>query len=169
MITSILILTLVTAQRVGELFYARHNTQRLIARGGREFGAVHYPAIVALHAAWLIGLWYFAWDKEVVWTFALFYLALQAFRVWMLVSIGDRWTTRIIVLPGEPLVAKGPYRFLRHPNYALVVFEIACLPMVFGMWFFAIVFTLLNGVVLGWRIRTEEQALKHWGAEPERR
>ena len=154
-----LLLALVTLQRLGELWLSRRNTRRLLARGAYEVGAGHYPLIVALHAAWLAGLWWLAWDGPVdrLWFGA--YVLLQILRGWILGSLGERWTTRIIVLPGEPLVARGPFRLVRHPNYLVVVGEIAVLPLAFGLWQVALVFTLLNAAVLAIRIRAENRAL----------
>jgi methyltransferase len=160
MILSVTILALVTAQRLGELVVARRNTRRLLALGGVEHGAAHYPLIVGLHAAWLAGLWILAWDRPASLAWAAAYLALQGLRAWVLVSLGSRWTTRIIVVPGETLVRKGPYRFLPHPNYLVVTAEIAVLPMVFGLAAVAVVFSLLNASVLWVRIRAETQALR---------
>jgi methyltransferase len=159
MIASILILGLVTAQRLGELVVARRNTRRLLAAGGVEHGAAHYPLMVALHAAWLTGLWVLAWDRPANLAWVAIYVLLEALRVWVLASIGARWTTRIIVVPGETLVRKGPYRFIPHPNYAVVVGEIAVLPLVFGLSGYAAVFSLLNLPLLWVRIRAEEAAL----------
>lgn len=160
MILSIAILALVSLQRGGELVLARRNTARLLARGAVEVGAEHYPIVVGLHAAWLAGLWWFAWDRpaDLLW-FGL-YLLLQALRVWTIASLGERWTTRIISLPGAPLVRRGPYRFLPHPNYAVVAAEIAVLPLVFHMWIYAAVFSALNASVLWIRIRAEDAALR---------
>jgi methyltransferase len=160
MILSIVILALVTAQRLGELVIARRNTARLLADGGVERGAGHYPLMVGLHAAWLVGLWVLAWDRpaNVAWLAA--YLALEVFRTWVLASIGRRWTTRIIVVPGETLVRKGAYRFLPHPNYLVVAGEIAVLPLVFGLTAYALVFSLLNAAMLWLRIRAEDAALR---------
>ena len=160
MILSVVILALVTLQRLGELALARRNTRRLLARGAVEAGAEHYPIIVGLHAAWLVGLWWAAWDRpaDLVWLGV--YILLQALRVWTLASLGERWTTRIIVLPGEPLVRRGPYRFLPHPNYVVVAAEIAVLPLVFHLWAYALVFSVQNASVLWIRIRTEARALK---------
>jgi len=158
-IASVVILGLVTAQRLAELILARRNTARLLAAGGAEHGAGHYPLMVALHAAWLLGLWALAWYQPVNLAWLAVYLGLEGLRAWVLVSIGRRWTTRIIVVPGERLVRKGPYRFLRHPNYAVVAGEIAVLPLVFGLTAYALGFSLLNGVMLWWRIRAEQAAL----------
>jgi len=158
------ILALVTAQRVGELMLARRNTKKLLARGGVESGADHYPLIVGLHAAWLVGLWVLAWDRPLVLFWAVVYLLLQGLRVWTLMSLGDRWTTRIITIPGETLVRRGPYKFLPHPNYLVVAGEIAVLPLVFDLGAYAAVFFVLNASVLWVRIRAEDRALA--GPEP---
>jgi methyltransferase len=159
MILSVLILGLVTAQRLGELVVARRNTARLLEKGGVERGAQHYPLIVGLHAAWLAGLWILAWDRpaNLVWLAA--YGMLEVLRIWVLATLGPRWTTRIVVVPGETLVRKGPYRFISHPNYAVVVGEVAVLPLVFGLTAYAVVFSLLNASLLWLRIRAEEEAL----------
>ena len=159
MIAAILLLGFVTLQRLGELWLARRNTRRLLARGAHEVAPEHYPLIVLLHAAWLLGLWWLAWDDRVhpLWLGA--YALLQVMRGWILGSLGERWTTRIIVLPGAPLVRRGPYRWLPHPNYLLVVGEIAVLPLVFGLEAYAVVFSLLNAAVLTVRIRAEHRAL----------
>lgn len=160
MIASILILGLVTAQRLGELFLAGRNTRRLLARGGVEHGAEHYPLIVGLHAAWLVGLWALGWNREPNLFWLVVYLLLQILRVWTLASLGSRWTTRIIVVPGEDLVRRGPYRFMRHPNYMVVAAEIAVLPLVFDLPAYALVFFVLNASLLWIRIRAEERALQ---------
>jgi methyltransferase len=153
------ILALVTLQRLGELVLARHNTRALLARGGIEVGARHYPLIVAVHAAWLIALWICGWNHEVDLLALALFIVLQGARVWILATLGERWTTRIIVLPGEKLIAAGPYRFLSHPNYAVVAGEIAVLPLVLHLPVVAVVFTILNAVVLTLRIRVETRAL----------
>ena len=156
---SIALLAFVTLQRLVELPLARANTRRLLAAGGHEVGASHYPLIVALHAAWLITLWWLAPGRPVDIPFLLVFLLIEAGRVWVLRTLGPRWTTRIIVVPGEELVATGPYRFVSHPNYLVVVGEIAVLPLVFGLWDVAIIFSLLNAVILTVRIRAENRAL----------
>ncbi len=158
-----LILGLVTLQRLGELLLAKRNTDRLRARGAYEVAAGHYPLIVALHAAWLAGLWYLVvWrrpgmDVNLIWL-AVF-VVLQALRVWVIATLGPRWTTRIIVLPGAPLVVAGPYRFVSHPNYWVVAAEILVLPLVFGLLWYGLVFSVLNAVALWIRIRAEAAAL----------
>jgi methyltransferase len=160
MILSIVILAFVTAQRVGELVLAQRNTRRLLARGAVEVGAEHYPLIVGLHAAWLGGLWLLAWDRPVHLLWLAAYALLQALRTWTLASLGERWTTRIIVAPGEPLVRRGPYRYVSHPNYLIVVAEIAVLPLVFGLPLYALIFSLLNASLLWIRIGAENAALR---------
>jgi methyltransferase len=160
MILSLAILGLVTAQRLGELVVARRNTARLLADGGVEHGAAHYPLIVALHAAWLLGLWALAWDRPVQLGWLAAYVVLEGLRAWVLLSIGSRWTTRIIGVPGETLVRRGPYRFVSHPNYLVVAGEVAVLPLVFGLPTYAAVFSLANAAVLWIRIRAENTALR---------
>ena len=165
MIFSVLLLVLVTAQRVSELFISRHNTDRLMAKGAYEVSPGHYPLIVGLHVAWLVGLWALAWNRPLNVILAVVFLVLEGLRAWVMTSLGERWTTRIIVLPGAPLVRRGPYRFLPHPNYAVVCAEIVLLPLVFGLWVYALVFTVLNAAVLYVRIRSENAALAA-GATP---
>lgn len=160
MIWAIALLGFVTAERLAELFLAKHNTVQLLGRGAVEFAPGHYPLIVALHAAWLGGLWFLAWDRPIQWVWLALFAALQVLRIWVLVTLGERWTTRVIVLPGAPLVRSGPYRFLTHPNYAVVVGEIAVLPLVFGLPWYALAFSILNGIVLSIRIAAESAALR---------
>ncbi|MDQ3126196.1 MAG: hypothetical protein M3Q74_11425 [Pseudomonadota bacterium] len=159
MIVSIIILVLVTVQRLGELVLARRNTARLLAQGGVETGAGHYPLIVGLHAAWLIGLFVVAWDRPVNWIWMGVFVLLQLARVWVIASLGGRWTTRIVTVPGETLVRRGPYRVVSHPNYMVVAAEIAVLPLAFGLFAYAVVFSILNAVVLAIRIRAESGVL----------
>ncbi|ACE89809.1 isoprenylcysteine carboxyl methyltransferase protein [Rhizobium phaseoli] len=157
---SIALLTFVTLQRLGELVLARRNTAALLTRGAREAAPEHYPAMVALHAGWLIGLWLLAPGRPVDLFWLAVFMGLQALRLWVLATLKDRWTTRIIILPGAPLVTSGPYRFLRHPNYAIVVGEIAALPLAFGLPLYAIGFSLLNACMLSIRLKAENAALK---------
>jgi methyltransferase len=127
--------------------------------GGHEVAAGHYPLIVALHAAWLISLWLLALDRPLSMPLLALFGLVECARVWVLLTLRRRWTTRIIVVPGERLVARGPYRLLNHPNYAVVIAEIALLPLVFGLWRVALVFSILNAVLLTVRIREENNAL----------
>ena len=154
-----IILALVTAQRVGELWLSRAHTAALMARGAVEIAPGHYPLMVAVHTAWLISLWAFGNDQPVDTPALLAFLALEGLRIWVMATLGARWTTRIIVLPNAPLVTSGPYRFLRHPNYAVVAGEIALLPLMLGLPWIAAIFSVLNAAVLFIRIRAENQAL----------
>jgi methyltransferase len=156
----VIILALVTAQRLGELVLARRNTEALLARGAFEVGARHYPLIVAVHATWLAALWWQAPGRPVIWPLIGLFLVFQIGRVWVLATLGPRWTTRIIVLPGAPLVRRGPFRFVSHPNYIVVAGEIAVLPLAFGLWKSALFFSLANAAVLAVRIRAENRALR---------
>ena len=153
------ILALVTLQRAAELVVSSRNTSQLRARGAFEVAPRHYPFVVAVHAAWLISLWIFGHDQPLSAVALLLYIALQGLRLWVMWTLGARWTTRIIILPGEPLVAAGPYRLLPHPNYAVVAGEIAILPLALGLPWLAAFFTVLNAAVLFIRIRAENRAL----------
>lgn len=157
---AVLLLVLVTAERLGELWLARRNTRALLAQGAVEVAPGHYPLIVALHAAWLAALWIWGAGNPVQPGWLAFFLLLQVARVWTLATLGPRWTTRIIVLPGAALVARGPYRFVSHPNYVVVVGEIAVLPLCLGLPWIALLFSLLNAAVLTIRIRAEASALR---------
>lgn len=155
-----IVILLVAAQRLGELVYARRNTRRLLAEGAQETGAVHYPLLVGLHVLWLVALVLFVPPEQPPnWWLLAAFLGLQGLRVWVIASLGRFWTTRIITLPEAPLVRRGPYRFVRHPNYLVVVGEIAVLPLAFAAWEIALIFSLANAAVLALRIRSEEQAL----------
>jgi methyltransferase len=152
-------LAFLVVQRLSELVIARRNTARLLAGGAREVAPGHYPLIVALHTGWILCLIWFGYDQAIhpVWL-GLFAL-LQVLRIWILVSLGGRWTTRIIVTD-TPLVARGPYRWVSHPNYLLVVAEIAVAPMVLGLFWVAVAFSLLNAGALAIRIRAEDAAIR---------
>lgn len=162
-VPALALIAFVIVQRLAELVLARHNTRRLLARGGREVGAGHYPLIVALHTAWIAALVVFGWQSPLVLHWLAIYAVLQAFRIWILVSLGPRWTTRIIIID-EPPVRRGPYRFFPHPNYLLVVAELIAVPMALGLPIVALVFTMLNGLVLAIRISAENRALAEVGS-----
>ena len=157
---AVVILALVTLQRLGELVLAKRNTARLLANGGYEIGAGHYPIIVAFHTAWILGLWWLAPSQLINWYLIGIFAVLQALRVWVIATLGSRWTTRIIRVPNETLVARGPFRFLNHPNYAVVIAEIFILPLAFGLIWFSIITGLLNLCILAWRIHIENAALE---------
>lgn len=156
-----IVLAAVALQRTVELFYSAKTTRSLIARGGVEAGAVQYPFFVLLHAAWLASMALFIPRATPPnWWLLGLYIALQPLRIWTIATLGPYWTTRIITLPGAPLVRTGPYRFVRHPNYLIVCTEIAVLPLAFGAVEIAIVFSILNASLLSWRIRVEERTLQ---------
>ncbi len=156
---AVIILAFVTLQRLGELVLAKRNTAKLLASGGYEIGGTHYPIIVTFHTAWILGLWWLAPAQSVNWILIGVFAVLQALRVWVIATLGSRWTTRIIRVPGETLVARGPFRFINHPNYAVVIAEIFVLPLVFGLIWFAFIGGLINICILAWRIRVENAAL----------
>jgi methyltransferase len=160
MTLNIVILALVTLQRLGELWLSRRNTKRLLAQGAREHAPGHYPLIVTLHAAWLAALWWLAPERAIDGFWLAMFVLIEIARIWVIYSLGPRWTTRIIVLPDAPLVRRGPYRFVDHPNYVVVVAEIAVLPLVFGLWQVALIFSVLNAAMLAVRIREENRALR---------
>jgi methyltransferase len=154
------ILALVALQRLAELVYAASNTRRLKARGAIEIGAAHYPLFILLHGGWLLSLAILVPpDTPPNWPLIGVFIVLQCLRVWVVATLGPYWTTRIITLPGAPLVRRGPFRWVRHPNYLIVIGEIAILPLAFGAVSLAIAFSLLNLALLAWRIHIEERAL----------
>jgi len=161
-----LLLAAIAAERVAELVVSRRNLAWSRARGGVEFGAGHYPAMVALHTALLA-----ACLLEVIvlhrpflpvlgWSMLAVVIAAQALRWWCVATLGRQWNTRVVVVPGASRVDDGPYRFFAHPNYVAVVAEGIALPLVHSAWLTALVFTVLNAVLLRTRIRTENTALK---------
>ena len=151
--------SLVAMERVAELVFAERNTRALKRQGAVEVGRGHYPLLVMLHAAWLAALvrWVPAATRPDP-VLILVYLALQFVRLWAILSLGRYWTTRILTLDA-PLARGGPYRYLRHPIYAVVVAELALLPLAFGAWRIMLVFSIINLVLLAWRIRIEDAAL----------
>ena len=153
------ILAFVTLQRLAELIYSRRNSRRLLSRGAYEVAPGHYPLLVALHASWLAALWLFGPGPPVELVPLGLFALLQVARLWVIATLGERWTTRIIIVPGAPLVRQGPYRWLDHPNYWIVIAEIAILPLVFGLPEVAVFFSLLNAIILWVRIREENRAL----------
>ena len=154
-----ILLAYLTAQRLVELWWAKANEARLMASGGIEYGHSHLPLMILFHAAWLVGLWLLAYDRPVEPFFLALFAVLQMARFWVLATLGRRWTIRIIVVPGEQLVAQGPYRVLRHPNYAVVIGEIAVVPLALGLPTYALVFSILNAGMLAIRITAENAAL----------
>ncbi|MET9573655.1 isoprenylcysteine carboxyl methyltransferase family protein [Streptomyces virginiae] len=165
----LLLICLVAAERLAELVTARRHAAWSLARGGREYGRGHYPAMVALHTALLVGC---VVEPAVAgrpfvpllgWSALAVVVAAQGLRWWCIAALGPRWNTRVIVVPGLPLVERGPYRVLRHPNYVAVVAEGAALPLVHSAWVTALGFTVLNLVLLRVRIGCEDAALTDGG------
>jgi methyltransferase len=157
--TGAILLAYLTVQRMVELWWAKANEARLMASGGIEYGHSHLPLMILFHAAWMAGLWLFAYDRPVEPLFLALFVVLQMARFWVLATLGRRWTIRVIVVPGERLVARGPYRFLRHPNYAVVAGEIAVVPLALGLPTYALVCSVLNAGMLAIRITAENAAL----------
>ena len=155
---SVALLGFLTLQRAIELVIATRHTRALLARGAYEVGASHYPVMVALHATWLATLWAFGWNRPLDPTFVVAFVVLQCGRLWVLATLGERWTTRIVMLPGAAPVTGGPFRFVRHPNYLVVAFEIPCVPLALGLVWHALVFGTANLAMLAWRIRAENRA-----------
>ena len=158
---SIALLVYVILERLLELVIARRNTAKLMARGAVEVGAAHYPVMIALHVSWLVAItaWVLFMTYEVSAPFLVLYILLQGLRLWVMGTLGPYWTTRIITLADAPLIKTGPYRFLRHPNYVVVTLEVALLPLVFGAWPIAVIYTVLNALMLRTRIAAENAAL----------
>jgi methyltransferase len=157
--TGAILLSYLTVQRLAELWWAKENEVRLMAAGGVEYGHSHLRLMILFHAAWLAGLWLLAYDHPVEPFFLALFVVLQMARFWVLATLGRRWTVRIVVVPGEQLVARGPYRLLRHPNYAVVIGEIAVVPLALGLPAYALVFSVLNVGMLAIRITAENAAL----------
>jgi len=157
-----IVLGFVIGQRLGELWLARRNTLRLRGQGAVEVGAAHYPLFILLHAAWIISIAVIVpIDAPANLPLLAIFLLLQLGRIWVIASLGRYWTTRIISLPGAKLVRSGPFKLIRHPNYLIVAAEIAVLPLVFGAWQLAAIFSLLNASLILHRIRVEDEALSH--------
>jgi methyltransferase len=165
MIWYALLVLAVGAERIAELTVARRNARWSLAHGAVEAGHRHYPAMVALHCGLLAGCLAEAWvagrpfDAVLGWTMTAVVAAAQALRWWCIRTLGPRWNTRVLVVPGLPLVSAGPYRRLRHPNYVAVVAEGLALPLVRGAWLTALAFGVLNAALLTVRIRCENRAL----------
>jgi methyltransferase len=156
---------LAALQRLAELVLARRNLRRALARGGREEAPGHYRWMVLLHTLWLVAAPLEVWALGRPFVPALaaamlgLFAAAMALRYWAIATLGDRWTTRIVVVPGETPVAAGPYRYLRHPNYLAVIVELVALPLVHTAWLTALLAGASNALVLRVRIAEEERAL----------
>lgn len=160
----IAILSFVIMQRIIELVIAKRNETVMLSKGAYEVGSEHYPFMIALHVSFFISIifevLFFKHTLSTLFPFLFVcFLIVQFIRIWCLVSLGLFWNTKIIILPGANVVKKGPYKFLRHPNYIVVCSEILLLPLMFNAFFTAFIFTLLNLSMLSVRIPTEEKAL----------
>jgi methyltransferase len=152
---------LVGVQRLCELWLSRRNAERLIAEGGQEIGKGHFPILVAIHVAWLAAIAFvIPANMPVYWPVIVAYLVVQAGRYWVVATLGRHWTFKVIDTPDAPLVRGGPYRWCRHPNYVVVVLEVALLPLAFGAWELALLFSAANGAVLAWRLRQENASIE---------
>jgi methyltransferase len=163
-----LLLVYLTLQRLLELVIAQRNTRKLMARGAYEVGATHYPVMIAFHATWLVTLWGFGWNHMARPEFVLLFVVLQIGRFWVMRTLGERWTTRIIMTPWAPPVTSGPFRFVRHPNYLIVLLELPCVSLALGLLWHALVFGALNLIMTGWRMRSEDAAFAQLAASQSR-
>lgn len=158
-----LILMFIAIQRLFELVLSKRNTERLLREGATEHFPEHYPLIVMLHASWLAVLaanTMLSSSLTINWFFFGVFVLLTGFRFWILVTLGPYFTTRIISSPSLPLVKIGPYRYIRHPNYVVVMGEIISVPLIFGWWRMALIWGSLNAILLWYRIRRENQVLR---------
>ena len=159
------VVALVALERLAELIVSKRNATWSFERGGVESGRGHYPVMVALHSGFLVAMLVEAWIRRpevpaaLAWSMLLLVATAQALRWWCIATLGHRWNTRVIVVPGLPPVTGGPYRLMPHPNYVAVVIEGAALPLVHAAWITALVFTVANAALLAVRIRVEDAAL----------
>jgi methyltransferase len=163
----------IAVQRLIELRVSSQNTRRAMARGAVEAGAAHYRWMVALHATFLgacvaeTWVWSRPWIPVLGWTMLTVLAAAMVVRYWVIATLAGRWTTRVVYIPGDPLVTRGPFRWLRHPNYLVVATEIAALPLVHAAWITAVVYTVANGFLLRRRIAVEENLLARFASHAE--
>ena len=159
----ILFISFIILLRIGELIFSRKNEIWLLQNGAIEYGQKHYPFIVALHVLFIVSLIIEYSTKQTA-TFSLFFLVLYflflVFKVWVITSLGKYWNTKIYHISGSPLISKGVYKYLKHPNYLVVIAEIAIIPLIFHLYYTAIVFTVLNAMILSVRVKAENKALK---------
>ncbi len=161
-----ILVALVALERLAELVVSTRNARWSLERGGRESGQGHYPVMVVLHTGLLAAMLVEAFVRRpdvpgaLAWSMLALVIAAQGLRWWCITTLGRRWNTRVIVVPGLPLVQGGPYRFFSHPNYVAVVVEGVALPLVHGAWMTALGFTVLNAALLTTRIRVEDRALR---------
>lgn len=166
--SGVLLLVYLTLQRLAELAIARRNTRKLLARGAYEVCAAHYPVMIAFHATWLLSLWGFGWNHTLRPEFVLLFVLLQLGRFWVMRTLDERWTTRIIMTPWAPAVTSGPFHFVRHPNYLIVAFELPCVSLALGLLWHALVFGALNLIMTSWRMKSEDAAFAQLAASKTR-
>lgn len=160
---------LLLVQRGLEELYSARNTKALIAEGAHEIGHGYYPVVAATHLAWIASLFFLIpADATVLWPLIVYYLALQLVRYWVIFTLGRFWTHRIFTLPGAPVVARGPYRYLRHPNYAVTIVETFVLPLAFGALALAAIMTALWWTVLAYKMRLEDEEMNARRRAPSR-
>lgn len=166
------LVTAVAAERFVELAISRRNARRVLRRGAVEVGRRHFPYMVAIHTAFLVAcpLEVFLAERPFIptlgWPMLALVAATMALRYWAIATLGDRWNTRVLCVPGEPLVTSGPYRRFRHPNYVAVTVELVALPLVHGAWWTAVVFSIANAAILRVRLRVENEALRRFPVAP---
>jgi methyltransferase len=156
----ILFILFVIAQRLLELYVSARNQKWLLSQGAVEYGAEHYPFMIALHTLFITSLiaeYWFSGIKQIDFVFLIIYLLLLVFKIWVLSSLGKYWNTKIFRVPGNGPVMKGPYKIFRHPNYFVVICEIAVIPLVFHLYYTTIIFTVLNAIMLYVRIGVENK------------
>jgi methyltransferase len=153
------LLIFVTLQRFAEVIWDRQNTARLMAAGAAEYGKSHYVFFAGTHATWLAGLWILGYARAVEPLWLVPFALLTIGRYWVMGTLGRRWTTRIVILAGAPLIKTGPYRFVRHPNYIVVIGEMTVVPLALGLPAYALVFFAIYACAAMIRIRAENEAL----------
>lgn len=160
----ILFVSFVILLRIAELYVARRNEKWMVQNGAVEYGKKHYPFIIALHSLFFVSLiieYSMQQTPSFGLIFLLIYLLLIAFKVWIIASLGKFWNTKIFRIQNYPLINKGPYKYIKHPNYIIVIAEIALIPLIFQLYYTALIFTLLNAIMLTVRIKEENLALRN--------
>ena len=160
----ILFVSFVILLRIAELYVARRNEKWMVQNGAVEYGKKHYPFIIALHSLFFVSLiieYSMQQTPSFSLIFLLIYLLLIAFKVWIIASLGKFWNTKIFRIQNYPLINKGPYKYIKHPNYIIVIAEIALIPLIFQLYYTALIFTLLNAIMLSVRIKEENLALRN--------
>lgn len=160
----ILFISFLIFQRLSELWIARRNEKWLLSQGAVQYGQSHYPFMIVLHTLFILSLiveYLAKGGTQVSWVFLILFLAILVFKYWTLSSLGKYWNTKIYRIPGVYPLKRGPYKFLKHPNYMEVACEIAFIPLIFHLYYTAIIFTVLNGIMLTIRIQVENKVWAH--------